>query len=135
MHTQTYVNAIGDFLDSMSSYYGEVGADIEIIQKLVGGWQSAIKEDKLSLKLALLRMAQELAEEPCGVKFGTQINLIVSPELVLTFDDALSEWLEKLTQMESIDPNRETMAMSQILAGKVVELSRIQDQRRNTEAQ
>jgi hypothetical protein len=133
MNSQTYVKAIGNFLDEMSSSHGDVGADIQIVQKLVDGWQSGTKQDKLSMKIALLRMCQELAEEPEGVKFGTEITLIISPELVLTFDDALSEWLETLSEMESVDVNRVTMGMAQFLAGRVVELSKIQLQRRLTE--
>ena len=71
MNVSSYVKAISEFLDSMSSEHGNIEADIAIIKRIVEGWEVSSPEDRAKLQSSL----QELADALSPIEIETKVAL------------------------------------------------------------
>ncbi len=58
-----------------------------------------------------------------AVKFGQTATITVSPALVLLIEGMLTEFVEKLSSMDNIVLERESMAMAQQILCRIVQSS------------
>lgn len=58
-----------------------------------------------------------------ATKFGEKVEFVVSPGLILAIETELTEWVMRLSELENIDLERESMAKAQILIGFIKEFS------------